>query len=336
MSELLTNNGRKIEVLDEEELCERGKDFDVSLGFVRVQPGRYLLRGDYVKMHSNYYNFQFRQDDVLCLSWPKCGQTWTLELLWNMKHNPNLDNPLAKQSPNIRTPFFEFDMITGISNSHSVPEVMEAFERNCPGADPNNGIHTQLLASQKSPRIIKSHIPLSLWPDDLLKGTKVVYVARNPKDAVVSYEHFSRINKVIAFKKDMDTFIDYFVKDDLMYGPYWQHLREAWEARNKENFLLLFYEDMIHDIIGQLKKIDKYIGTNLTDKQLENVANHCSFNSMKGRITFSDNVGKSPEGGFFRKGKVGSWREKLASEQADKIDQWTKEHLSDIPFKYEV
>ena len=36
------------------------------------------------------------------------------------------------------------------------------------------------------PRMIKSHLPLNLLPDNLLETFKVIYVARNMKDAAVS------------------------------------------------------------------------------------------------------------------------------------------------------
>ena len=40
----------------------------------------------------------------------------------------------------------------------------------------------QKLKNAKDPRFIKTHLPLSLLPDDLLEKAKVIYVARNPKD----------------------------------------------------------------------------------------------------------------------------------------------------------
>ena len=44
------------------------------------------------------------------------------------------------------------------------------------------------------PRMIKSHLPLSFLPDNLLETFKVIYVARNMKDAAVSlYYHLKNI-----------------------------------------------------------------------------------------------------------------------------------------------
>ncbi len=43
--------------------------------------------------------------------------------------------------------------------------------------------------NKKGKRIIKTHLPLEFLPPSLLDKGKVIYVARNIKDAVVSYFH---------------------------------------------------------------------------------------------------------------------------------------------------
>ena len=47
----------------------------------------------------------------------------------------------------------------------------------------------------KSPRIIKTHLPLSMLPPNLLDVSKVVFVARNVKDVCVSFFHMEQIEK---------------------------------------------------------------------------------------------------------------------------------------------
>ena len=51
----------------------------------------------------------------------------------------------------------------------------------------------QKLQQAEDPRFIKTHLPLSLLPDDLLEKAKVVYVARNPKDTMVSFFHHQKL-----------------------------------------------------------------------------------------------------------------------------------------------
>ena len=48
-------------------------------------------------------------------------------------------------------------------------------------------------------------------------------------------------------------------------------LKEAWRVRDHPNMHYVFYEDLKADIDGELKKINDFIGTELTDQQLQNV-----------------------------------------------------------------
>ena len=48
--------------------------------------------------------------------------------------------------------------------------------------------HSMEYASKMArPRMIKSHLPLSLLPDNFLETFEVIYVTRNIKDAAVSF-----------------------------------------------------------------------------------------------------------------------------------------------------
>ena len=55
-----------------------------------------------------------------------------------------------------------------------------------------------------SPRFVKSHLPLSMNNPRLLDTCKVVYVARNPKDACVSYYHHNRLLKGHGYYGDLE------------------------------------------------------------------------------------------------------------------------------------
>jgi hypothetical protein len=50
---------------------------------------------------------QFRPDDVVVMTYPKCGTTWSQEIVWNMRNNPDLDNPDADDALFVRSPHLE-------------------------------------------------------------------------------------------------------------------------------------------------------------------------------------------------------------------------------------
>ena len=55
--------------------------------------------------------------------------------------------------------------------------LMQGFKKMCPGKDPKDGVHLQMMECAPEPRTYKTHLPLSLLPPDLLSTTKVGHVA---------------------------------------------------------------------------------------------------------------------------------------------------------------
>ena len=79
----------------------------------------------------------------------------------------------------------------------------------------------------KSPRIIKTHLPLSMLPPNLLDVSKVVFVARNVKDVCVSFFHMEQMNGA-GLSKDtsFDDYVKFFMSGRPgVYGNYWNHLK---------------------------------------------------------------------------------------------------------------
>lgn len=65
------------------------------------------------------------------------------------------------------------------------------------------------LDSLKSPRIFKEHLPLHLLPDDVRK-CKVIYLVRNPKDVVVSYQHHMTLFSIDEYSENLNTMVELF------------------------------------------------------------------------------------------------------------------------------
>lgn len=95
---------------------------------------------------------------------------------------------------------------------------------------------------------------------------QVIYLARNPKDVIVSYYHFHKLMKAQTFTGDLDQFAQYFMDNEREYRlhnliksikfnlkschyetvfatPYFHHVLTAWQKRHHPNMLFMFYED---------------------------------------------------------------------------------------------
>ena len=74
------------------------------------------------------------------------------------------------------------------------------------------------LDQKPSPRVLNTHLPLSMLPRQMKeKKTKVVWVARNPKDAVVSfYYHITGLKK-FDYSGKFGDFLKLFFEDKCKY-----------------------------------------------------------------------------------------------------------------------
>ena len=60
-----------------------------------------------------------------------------------------------------------------------------------------------------------SHLNLDLLHPDLLDTCKVIYVARNPKDVIVSYFHFHKLMvKIQHFTGTFPQFVQHFMDSE--------------------------------------------------------------------------------------------------------------------------
>jgi len=327
-------------------------------GMLEVAPHGTQLPTPFLQQAEDICNFKFEPSDVLIMTYPKCGTTWTQEMVWTLRNSPNLDHPSAPAPVNIRAPFIEMDCLhsTGKLPRHGPDHpVMEASKGIVPDGDPAKGVFLQMAQHTPRPRTLKTHLPFSLLPKDLLDTVKVVYVARDPKDVAVSYLHHCRLMRNQDFLGTNEQFVDSFVKGDLLYGAYDAHLAEAYARRAHPNLLLARFEDFKADHLAELNKLDSFIGTGVTEEQLKQICHYTSFAEMKKRasVVSPETEGNYTEkgkdiggifnmavvrenGGFFRKGIAGDWKERLTTEQAAKIDRWTAEKLGHIAkhFKY--
>ncbi|KAB7504380.1 Cytosolic sulfotransferase 12 [Armadillidium nasatum] len=284
------------------------------------------------------------------MTYPKSGTTWTQEIVWTMMHNPNFNNPKATLPLRKRSPQMQLDfLINSCPENKAAPGTFlhDRFLQDHPNCNPKDGIFLQLLESAEDPRIIKTHLPFSLLSPSLLETCKVIYMARDPRDVVVSYYHFSKLFNVIDFVGSTSDFVDHFVNDTLMPSPFWTHLKEAWNKRSHPNIHYCFYEDRKANPKEEIIRIKNFLDLNLTESQINDIVHYTSFQEMSKRennkVKESDSDVKNhknlyKDGGFFRKGVTGDYKNKLSEEDIQKINEWTKENTRDMDdeFKYKI
>eukprot|EP00057_Strongylocentrotus_purpuratus_P011430 XP_011665904.1 PREDICTED: sulfotransferase 1C4-like [Strongylocentrotus purpuratus] len=125
----------------------------------KSSPARYLLD---IKHH-----FEVRPDDIFLITYPKSGTTWMQHIVSLIMANGD---------------------VTTVNEKHVFQRAQ--FLEMSQTADIERGIY-EIAAKMASPRFLKTHLPSRFCPTQLVdKKPKIIYVARNPKDAAVSYYHF--------------------------------------------------------------------------------------------------------------------------------------------------
>ncbi|GJQ85441.1 hypothetical protein Trydic_g23866 [Trypoxylus dichotomus] len=308
--------------------------------FVQVGPKKYFFPSGYEHEAEKFYNFQIRSDDIWICTFPRSGTTWTQEMVWLIAND--LDFETAKEiNLNERCPFLEF-------SSFVHPEVKAEFLNENSYCSIRSKLVEEVtrkewlnLRLRKSRRIIKSHLPFSLLPPNLLDyGCKVIYIARNPKDVIISFYHLNKLFRTQGYKGDLATYWSYFKRNLQPWTPYWHHIQEGWEKRSNPNLLFLFYEDTIKDYKATIKHVASFLEKSLTWEQVDALEEHLRIDNFKRNPSVNSQLLKElgvirdVENGFVRHGKAGGWKMEFGEELNKEIDEWIEENQKETDLRF--
>ncbi|KAK1790222.1 hypothetical protein P4O66_014146 [Electrophorus voltai] len=196
------------------------------------------------------------------------------------------------------------------------------------------------FVSDPSPRLRVSHLQYKFMPLGLREGKgKVIYVARNPKDVLVSYYHFHNYAAMLETPKDFNDFYEKFMKGQV-YGNCWfEHVKTWYSHRKEMNFLYITYEELIKDLRSAVEKICMFLGRNLNEEDLAGVVKHSMFTNMQcnpqaNYTLISSSLLNHQRGSFMRKGTVGDWKNYFTVAQNERFDRVYQEKMRDVPLPF--
>ncbi|KAK2840847.1 hypothetical protein Q7C36_012426 [Tachysurus vachellii] len=263
----------------------------------------------------NVQNFQARPDDILISTYPKAGTTWVsyiLDLLYFGNTAPERQTSIPIF---MRVPFIEAvlpTIPTGVQLADNLPT---------------------------TPRLIKTHLPVQLVPKSFWEqNCKVVYVARNAKDNLVSYFHFDRMNQIQPYPGDWNNYIQKFMDGKTAFGPWYDHVCGYWEKKQTySNLHYMFFEDMVENTDREVERLCTFLGLSKPTEERENITQNVHFDAMKQNqmTNYSTlpvmNFSISP---FMRKGKVGDWKNHFTVAQNEQFDEHYKEKMKNTTLKF--
>ncbi|XP_073325811.1 cytosolic sulfotransferase 3-like [Pagrus major] len=264
-------------------------------------------------------NFQARPDDILIATYPKTGNMWVsliLDLLFFGKTAPERQTSIPIYE---RAPFLEL-------------------------TDPSVGSGVDLAENlTTSPRLIKTHFPIQFVPKSFWEqNCKIVYVARNAKDNMVSYFHFDRMALTQPEPGDWNTFLDKFMEGKVVYGSWYDHVNGWWKKKQTHSKLhYMFYEDMIEDTGREIDKLCSFLGLSPSVEEKKQIMYGVQFDNMKKNDMA--NYSTAPDmdfkiSPFMRKGKVGDWKNHFTVAQNEEFEEDYKKKMKDhtLQFRTEV
>lgn len=258
-------------------------------------------------------------------SYPKSGNTWLRLALWSLKNGgAPVDFSARLNFAPIASARGRFDERLGVESSDLTEEEITDLRP-----------HNYMMAAQETdePMLCKVHdawsltaTGLPLFPPAVTLGT--IYVVRDPRDVVVSLSHH--------MSKPLDSTVDFLSAPKAQLSSQtrelysqlpqrltsWSRHVESWLDAPGRPALLVRYEDMLADTLGELSRVTGYLGWDADDHALERAVAETHFNTLRGAEE-RQGFNETPQGveRFFRQGQAGGWRDTLSAELAARVER---------------
>uniref|UniRef100_O35400-2 Isoform 2 of Sulfotransferase 2B1 n=2 Tax=Mus musculus TaxID=10090 RepID=O35400-2 len=246
-----------------------------------------------------------RDDDIFIVTYPKSGTNWMIEIVCLILKDGDpswiRSEPIWQRAPWCET-------------------IISAFN----------------VLDRPSPRIMSSHLPIELFTKAFFSSkAKVIYVGRNPRDVVVSLYYYSKIAGQLKDPGTPDQFLQNFLKGEVQFGSWFDHIKGWIRMQNQENFLFITYEELQQDLRGSVQRICEFLGRPLGEEALSSVVAHSAFAAMKANTMSNYSLLPASlldhrQGEFLRKGISGDWKNHFTVAQSEAFDSVYREQMHGV------
>jgi aryl sulfotransferase len=258
-------------------------------------------------------------------SYPKSGNTWTRTFLTNYWRN--LDQPVdinELEGGPIASARNLFDESVGLESSDLTSAEIERLRPR---------VYRAVAEASPENLYLKVHDAYTYTPDGVPLLSKeatagAIYLIRNPLDVLVSFAHHSArpVEKMVkalndpdyAFVNDPRRMHNQLVQKLLTWSG---HVR-SWVDEPGLNLLVLRYEDLHRDPEAAFGAMVRFAGLEFDAERLRKAIRFSSFDVLQAQEREHGFGEKMPlSESFFRKGKIGTWREQVSDELAAQVVQ---------------
>lgn len=230
----------------------------------------------YFRKRNRILNTYTGKDDFFLVSYPKSGNTWVRILVANLLQEDNNEISLHNIGDYLPDTYI-IDQL----NSYQKKE--------------NGGINNTKI------NIYKSHDPYISY----FKDKKVLYIARDGRDAITSYFYYLK-----ARKKNNPSIKELINGSNSMpIGNWGDHIR-GWINGKCAAKLIVRYEDLLNDTSKELNRIAHFLSLKVSVEQINSAVQKSEFQRLKLLEKkygyYRDNrLNSERENAFMRKGSKG-------------------------------
>jgi hypothetical protein len=265
-----------------------------------------------------------RNGDIIICTPPKCGTTWTQMIAALLVHQtPDLPMPLTRLSRWLDR------------HNEPIELVIDEYE------------------AQAFRRIIKTHTPLDGVP--FLDEVSYVVCARDPRDASLSMiDHLANISEASMkqareraglpadfklpdnpnelFRMTLSVGDQPWTWDGFLVGSVLYFLDSYLQFRALPNIFFLHYADLSADLEQEMRRLASFLDIRVNEAILPRLVEAASFAAMKEHASETApgaHVGEwTKDSDFFRKARMGEWRDVLSVENRALFDSVMEKRFS--------
>lgn len=258
--------------------------------------------------------FKFRSDDVVIATFPRSGTTVTQEIVWQIINHDIIKKGEKYGSLMQRVPFLEMDFaFKGINGK------------------PNSIDSLQTWTKQ---RLIKTHLPYSFIKDEFENtNPKMIIVMRNPKDNVVSCYNFYCGHEIIKSNIPFAEYWKSYMTGESVNGDFRDFHLQWWSLRERENILIVRYEDIVQQPFQQIRSIALFLGYDLSAEKIDAIVFNTTFDAMSKNEHVNVPL-KNGSDKFLRKGQISDWKTWLTVVQNEIMDTWIRDHFTPVGLNF--
>ncbi len=278
-------------------------------------------------MTLNAFSHQASGNITWLASYPKSGNTWMRAFLSHvlMPEDAVFDlNRLYVQG--IASSREVFELYTGLDSCDltvdEINKIRPDLYRHISDAVPER----HYCKVHDAYRLINGH---TIFPNNASK--RVLYIIRNPLDVAVSYKHHLQKDNIEAVtalcnpKGGLALATNRLPNQLPQHMGTWSQHVSSWVQQKNMPVIVVRYEDMVLDTFSTFAKVLTELELNISSKRVQAAIDETDFQrlqQLEQTLGFHEKPQLMPR--FFRKGKIGSWRDELNQSDMDEIIRFNK------------